>query len=302
MKRGPQVRLSLDVLEQRLVRRPLMMEPFAAEVSYAAIRERLKLAGGEAVNATSLEAHALVATSREALRGYRGERLFHLHEGVAVIPVSETLIHNLGVDDPWLWFTGYDGLSRKLKAAINDREVRAIWFNIDSPGGEVAGLNSFVREIIAAHDTWGKPIWAFVDEQASSAAYAIAAVCDTVIGPPDCVAGSIGACMLHVEYSRALDQEGVTTTIIRSADRKARGGSTEPLDDATRAKMQADVDEAAETFVHYVSFGRRLPLDQVLATEAERFTGPEALRLGLLDDLLDEDAAWAKLQQELARQ
>lgn len=301
MKNKPMVRRPLAHIAQSFFNTPLMIHPFKAEVIAQALAHRLGVGAVGRIDGATLEANDLLAGPSDAYRARREGRLCHQEDGVAVIPIEGTLLHRYGEIDPWSGATGYDGLTRKLREARSDGDVRAIWFDIDSPGGEVAGLNSFVREIIAgsADEVGGKPVWAFVNEFACSAAYAIASVCDRVIGPPDCIVGSIGACIVHVEISRALEEGGVTATVIRSSDRKHRGGQLEPMDDETLAKFQASVEEAEATFALYVAAGRKLALDDVLATRADWFTGPDALRLGLVDELMDEEPAWRSLLDTL---
>ena len=209
MKNRPDTRRPLAHLAQRAFNRPLMIDPYKAEVIAMALRERLGIGSVERIDGTALDAHRMVAGPEDAYTRRRGDKLFHVDDNIAVIPVEGTLVHRFGELDPWSGMSGYDGLARKLRAALNDGEVRAIWFDIDSPGGEVAGLMTFVRELALSTQGEGgpKPIWAFVNEMACSAAYAIASVCDHVVGPQDAIVGSIGCCMLHVEFSRGAGRE-----------------------------------------------------------------------------------------------
>jgi len=56
---------------------------------------------------------------------------------------------------------------------LADPRVRGIVLDIDSPGGEAAGLFDLADRIAAARAI--KPIWAVANDAAFSAAYALAA-------------------------------------------------------------------------------------------------------------------------------
>lgn len=282
---------------------PLLIEPAKAEMIVCALHERLGIGTFERIDGTTLGALEMRAQADEAIAaGHSANKLYPLDENVAVIEISGTLVHKYGYLDPRSGLTGYDGIARKLRAALEDRDVKAIWLDIDSPGGAVAGLFTLCEEIaMSTKSEGGKPIWAYVNEQATSAAYAIASVCDKVFAPAEGVLGSIGCVVMHVDFSEALSSEGIKVEVIRAGKRKMRGNSVEPLDDPTRTKLQAWVDQTRERFAKMVAAGRRLSVQSIMATEADWFGGEESLRLGLCDGVMSEAQAWAKLQRSIKR-
>lgn len=301
MKRSAEPRRELAQLAQRVFNTPLMISEHKAEVIVAALHQRLGVSKFERIDSTVLGANDMVALAGDARRDYERGKLFHADDDVAVIPVTGTLVHKYGWLDPVSGMTGYDGIAKKFRAAMNDPEVRAIWLDIDSPGGEVAGCFALAEEIAVACDRGTKPVWAYVNEQATSAAYALASVCDRVYGPRTAVVGSIGAYIMHVDFSRALDKEGLTVSIIRAGERKARTTPAEKLDDPARAKLQSMVDETRIIFAELVAMARRMPVAAVLATEAEIYSGSEGVAKGLMDDVMSETEAWQLLQYEIGR-
>ena len=285
---------------------PLMIDEAKAEVIVCALQERLGVVSFERMDGTTLEASEMVqqhaSASDAEWRGRARDRLYPAAEGVAVIEIDGTLVHKYGYLDPVSGMTGYDGIAQKLRAAMADDDVRAIWLDIDSPGGAVAGCFALAQEIAACTKSeGGKLIWAFVNEQATSAAYALACVCDKIFTTPDGVIGSIGSFCMHVDLTEALSKEGVKVEIIRAGAEKAKAGPYEPLEDKTRAKLQAWVDDTRARFAQLVAAGRRMSQAAVLMTEADWFTAPEALKLGLIDGIMTEPEAWAKLQRSLKR-
>ena len=172
----------------------------------------------------------------------------------------------------------------------------------DIQAGAVAGLFSLVEDLaMMTQSMGGKPVYAWVNEQACSAAYAIASVCDRVYGPRDAMVGSIGCVVVHTSIAQALDENGIAVKVIRAGERKMRGNSYEALDDETEAKLQASVDDVRDRFARLVEMGRPISYADAMATEADWFEGQEAVGRGLMDAVLPERQAWSRLEVECDR-
>lgn len=207
-------------------------------------------------------------------------------------------MHRAGWLDAMSGFCGYNMIARQFEDAYADPDVLGVWVEINSPGGAVSGLFSLVEEIAMGTESMGgKPVYAWINEQACSAAYAIASVCDRIYGPRDAMVGSIGCVVVHTSVANALDEAGVSVTVIRSGERKMRGNPYEELDDPTQAKLQASVDDVRNRFANLVAMGRGITAQDALATEADWFEGQEATSLGLMDEVLAERTAWARLEE-----
>lgn len=288
---------------QRMFNTPVMIRQDKAEMIVAALSERLGVARFDRLDGsamTSIEMNQMAAVGRRERRAER--RMFDMVDNVAWVPVSGTLVHKLGSLDPYSGMTGYDGIITKVRAAMADDEVKAIWLDVDSPGGEVSGCFDTAREIAAyTKRAGGKPIWAMCNEQACSAAYAIACAADKVYAPETAVAASIGVYILHVDWTKALDEDGISVRFFRAGEKKARGSGLEPIDADTEAKLTASVQQTRDLFVKHVAANRRISAKSVFDTESDWFSAPEALKLGLIDGVLSEVEAFAKLQRSLAR-
>lgn len=290
-------------IAQRVFNVPLCIEPSKAEVVSAALHQRLGILSVQRLDSTVMGINEMKAMTDDAYRSSRSDKVFHLDHGIAVIPIVGTLLHKFGWLDPVSGMTGYDGILRKLRAALADNDVKAIWLDIDSPGGECAGLFATVREIgeNAKAGSGTKPIWAYCNEMACSAAYAIASVCDKVYAPREAMIGSIGAVIMHADFSRRMEADGIRVTIIRGGERKARGNAYEELDDETLFQLQDAVEKTRREFAQYVAVGRNINVLKVLDTEANWFDGEKAYEIGLIDGIMDETEAWNSLVDQLTR-
>lgn len=180
---------------------------------------------------------------------------------------------------------GYDAIMQRCAAALDDPQTRALVLRIDSPGGEVAGCFDAVRSIRAMADAAGKPVVAYADEIACSAAYALACAAERVVLPDTGTVGSIGVILSVASRAGELAQRGVAVTLITSGAAKADGHPHVPLGDGARARLQADVDQLAQVFASVVAQARPLDAEGALALEARTFIGAEAVRAGLADQV-----------------
>jgi len=181
------------------------------------------------------------------------------------------------------FFDGYDTVAARLSAALGDSNVDAVVLVIDSNGGDAAGMSEGVRAMRGAVAASGKPVIAYVDELAASAAYALATVAPTIIVPATGRVGSIGTASIHVEESRALDAAGVTATVLRSSPNKYAPNGIEKLTDEGRARLQSRVDAMAQDFAALVVEARGGTAAKWLGLDAALFTGADAVAVGLAD-------------------
>ena len=295
----------------QLLNRPLAIHPHKAEVLVCALQQRLGIVSVETIDGVTLEAKEMLdrtmsaqrqALARDASYDRENRKSYEMAGDIAVIRIEGTLVQKAGWLDAMSGFCGYNILARQFEQAFADPDVLGIWVEIDSPGGAVAGLFALVEEVAMGTQAMeGKPVFAWINEQACSAAYAIASVCDKVYGPRDAMVGSIGCVIIHTSIAEALSENGIAVTVIRAGERKMRGNQYENLDEETEAKFQAAVDETRLNFANLVAMGRPMTLEQVLETEADWFDGPEAVRLGMMDEVIPEREAWARLEEECDR-
>lgn len=223
---------------------------------------------------------------------YHDKAYPELH-GVALLEVEGTLVNRLGSMTPWCGMTGYDGLRTQLLAALADTNVKAIALCIESPGGEVAGCFDLADLIAEARKV--KPVWALVDGMACSAAYALAASCSRITASEVGLVGSIGVIVAHADFSGALEQAGIKVTLIHGGEHKADGNPYQPLPEAVRKDLQAEIDTVYGMFVDRVARYRSIDANAVRATQARVYLAADAVRLGLADAIASPADALAEL-------
>lgn len=290
-------------IAQRAFNTPLLVEPSKAMAFLAGLGPRitgrqLRLTGmdiaDEDLTRAALPARAGILTNGLAEQIQRNGQLpYALVEGVAVIEISGVLVHRGAWIGQSSGQTSYEGIAAQLAAAAADPLVGGIALEIDSFGGEVAGVFDLADAIRAARSA--VPVWSFVAEHAFSAGYALASQADRIILPRTGAVGSIGVVVMHADLSGQLSDAGVTVTLIHSGAHKVDGNPYEPLPDPVRERTQNEIDGLRSLFAETVGAGRgrRLTAEAALATEAECYRGAEAVAAGLADEVSDPASAFA---------
>src|SRR6185295_35537 len=140
---------------------------------------------------------------------------------VAVIPIMGTISHRAEAMQAASGGTSTEKLSQRFAQAISDPKVRGVVLDIDSPGGTVAGTPELAAQIRAARGS--KPIVAFANAQAASAAYWLGAQADEFLVTPSGEVGSIGVFATHEDQSAAAATAGVKMTLIADPPAKVDG-------------------------------------------------------------------------------
>jgi protease-4 len=217
---------------------------------------------------------------------------------IAVIPLNGTIV---GASQEGLFTSG--GITPKLvrnylKKAEADVLVKAVVLRVESPGGSAAASQEIANEIRRFKEDTGKPVVVSMGGVAASGGYYISVYADKIVANPATLTGSIGVISELIYIEGLLEKLGLEMEIIKAGEHKDMG--IRPLTDEERQIMQAITDDLYGQFVDAVAEGRHLPTEAVkkLAT-GQVYTGSQALKLGLVDELGGQDRA-VELAAELA--
>ena len=270
---------------------PLLLEPAYARVFFCALGREMGAASlSVPQQQVQLDAPGMLAETDEYMAGgKRPARVYRVVNGIAVLPVSGTLVHRLGGMRPFSGMTGYDGIVACLQQAMADSQVRGVLLDIDSPGGQAAGAFDCADMIYRLRQQ--KPVWALCNDTACSAAMLLASACSRRLVTQTSRIGSIGVMMSHVSYAGHLAQAGVDITLIYAGAHKVDGNQFEALPAEVRQDMQQRIDAAHRMFAEKVAMYTGLSVDAVTGTEAAVFEGQSGIEAGLADELINASDA-----------
>ncbi|UYP67464.1 S49 family peptidase [Thalassobacter stenotrophicus] len=287
---------------------PLLVEPSKAMAFLSGLGPRILGRHVETVDSDGASDGAAYLPARASiLAGNLTERLqqhgntpYPVADGIAVIEIAGVLIHRGGWIGQSSGQTSYEGIAAQIEAAAHDPSVRAVALEIDSFGGEVAGVFDLADQIRALRRN--KPVWAFVAEHAFSAGYALASQADRILLPRTGAVGSIGVVVMHADLSGQLDQDGVQVTMIHSGNHKVDANPYEPLPEHVRDNIQREIDVLRSLFAETAAAGRagRLNQEAALATEAATYRGTDAIAAGLADEVIDLTRGFARFRESLS--
>ncbi|CAJ8170740.1 peptidase S49 [Burkholderia pseudomallei] len=151
--------------------------------------------------------------------------------------------------------------TQAFRAALADDSVGGILMDVDSPGGSVYGVMELANEIYQARSQ--KPVFAVANSLAASAAYWIASSASEFYVTPGGEVGSIGVFAAHQNLAKALEKEGVETTLVSAGKFKTEGNPFGPLTDEARAAMQSRIDAYYGAFTRGVAKNRGVDVASV---------------------------------------
>ena len=203
---------------------------------------------------------------------------------VAIIPIKGAMSKN-GLEFWGIqWLASMRAIAAAIAQAADDPNVCAIMLDVESPGGTVDGVEELAGAVAAA--SLAKPVFAYADGLMASAAYWASCGAREIAASATSRIGSIGVALMHCEYSRALDQSGITVNILAAGHFKTAGNSAQPLSDEMRAYMQSGIDDVYEMFLAAVAAGRGVNREKAMSmADGKIFLAGVATATGLIDQV-----------------
>jgi protease-4 len=185
-------------------------------------------------------------------------------------------------------------INEQLKMYGDDSRIRAILLRMDTPGGGVAASQEIADQVKWLRNERNKKVVISMGSVGASGGYYIACAADKIYANPGTITGSIGVIAEWVNYGNLLKWAQMQPEVIKSGELKDVGSPTREITPKEREYLQHLINQMFEQFVSAVAEGRKdhLTRDQIKALSDGRvYTGEEALREKLIDDLGNYDAA-----------
>ncbi len=183
-----------------------------------------------------------------------------------------------------------DDLHAQIERAADDDRVKAVILRINSPGGGLTASDMIYHDVCALLGDREKPIIAAMDSVGASGGYYVACAADHIIAQPTTVTGSIGViAQLFFLQGLMQDKLGITPVTLKMGEQKDwpnMFGAADLTEEQRQYLMDSLLVPGYERFVDIVADARGLERQDVLRLATGRiFTGEEALRVGLVDEV-----------------
>ena len=198
---------------------------------------------------------------------------------------------------------------RELQKLRKDKDVKAVVIRVNSGGGSAFASEQIWHEVQLLKAE--KPVVVSMGGMAASGGYYISCGANKILAEPSTLTGSIGIFGMIPDGSELLqDKVGLRFDVVKTNRHSDFGGPAvlslmgRGFDENERALMQAMIERGYDLFISRVAEGRGISKDSVDAIGQGRvWTGEQALRIGLvdqlgnLDDAVAEAAKLAKLEK-----
>ncbi len=178
-----------------------------------------------------------------------------------------------------------DDLSRAIRQATKDKNIKAIVLRVDSPGGSVTASDQILHAVKMAQKA-GKPVVVSMGGVAASGGYYIATSANKIVAEPGTITGSIGVLTGKVSFDKTLGLAGANAETVAVGKNTLMNSPLQPYTPEQWALLNHQADVIYDDFTRKVAAGRKLPLDKVQDLARGRvWSGVDAHARGLVDSL-----------------
>ena len=209
-------------------------------------------------------------------------------ERIAVVYAEGEIVDGEGEPDE----IGGTRFSRELRKLRQDASIKAVVLRVNSPGGSASASEVIQREVRLLKKV--KPVIISMGNYAASGGYWISAYGDRIFAEPTTITGSIGVFGIQFDVKKLANDFGITFDAVKTGKFADALTITRPKTPEELAVLQRMVDWIYREFIAKVAEGRSLaPADVEEIAQGRVWSGAEALKLGLVDELGGLDAAIA---------
>lgn len=177
-----------------------------------------------------------------------------------------------------------DKITKLLRQARLDDNIKTIVFRVNSPGGSALASDEIWREVVLAKAV--KPVIVSMGDVAASGGYYIAAPATRIFAEPMTITGSIGVFGV-IPYTGAMLENKLGLSFDRvSTNQRSVLTTNKKMTPEEFQIVQDEVDYIYDEFLQRVAEGRGMSKEQVNAIARGRvWTGKDAVKIGLVDEL-----------------
>ncbi len=186
-----------------------------------------------------------------------------------------------------------DRISKALRDAGEDEEVRAVVLRVNSGGGSALASDAVWREVRLLRER--KPVVVSLSDVAASGGYYVASAAGAVVAEPATITGSIGVYMRRASFAGLYEKLGVHAEVMTRGKYSSILASSRPLTPDQRALTRSLVQAAYVQFLDRISEGRGMSVEEIDKVGQGRvWLGETAHSLGLVDEI---GGLWAAVER-----
>jgi len=178
-----------------------------------------------------------------------------------------------------------ESVAGAIRSAVDDPDIEAIVFRIDSPGGSYVASDTIWGEVVRARDA-GKPLIVSMGNVAASGGYFVAAAAQAIVAQPGTITGSIGVVGGKFVLSGLWDKLGIAWDGVEAGANADLGSVNRDYSPGGWAYLERTLDGIYSDFTGKVAAGRNLPTDMIQRVAGGQvWSGADGKARGLVDEL-----------------
>jgi signal peptide peptidase SppA len=219
-----------------------------------------------------------------------------IRHGIAVLAVEGPLFRYANILTDISGASSVQVLATDLQAALDNPNVKQIVLNVNSPGGQIDGIQELADQIREASKA--KPVTAYIDGLAASAGYWLAAAAPKIVTAESSLLGSIGVVASLRDNRAAQEKQGVKNYEIVSS--KSPYKRPDPATDEGRSQILETVDALADIFIGRVAAFRGFSTAKVERDfgQGKTMVAKAAVTVGMADEVASFEPLVARLAAE----
>ena len=219
-----------------------------------------------------------------------------LDGNAALIKISGAILAEKDMDFLFEDVASSEEIIKLIRKADKNDKIKAIIFEINSPGGSAVASEEIANEIKKTNKT----TVAWIREAGTSGAYWIASSTDYIIANRMSITGSIGVIASYLGFSGFLEEHNVTYERLVAGNLKDMGIPFKGLTPEERVLFEKSLDSIHNYFIEEVAKNRNLRKNDVEKIATGLFyLGAEAKDLGLVDELGSEDEVINYIEKQI---
>lgn len=186
-----------------------------------------------------------------------------------------------------------------IREARKNKAYKGIILRVDSGGGSAQASDIILRELELAKTEDKKPVVVSMAGVAGSGGYYIACNADRIVANPATITGSIGVIGLAFNATEMFKKIKVNWSTVKKGEKADIGSLSRPWTKDEKELMTRSIEAVYDDFIKKVDNGRaNMSLEDVHEHAQGRiWTGEQALKIGLVDDLGGMDVALDNMKE-----
>ena len=252
----------------------LVDELYYKDELLAELKTRLEIENDDEINSISIEKYATTLKKKINLANTSEHQ-------IAIVYAAGEIRSGKSSDG----VMGSETISKAIRAARLDSNIKAIVLRVNSPGGSALASDIMWREVVLAKKA--KPVIVSMGNVAASGGYYIACAADKIIADEKTITGSIGVFGLVPNAQGLMNNKlGITFDRVQTNDHAGMMTIFKPLTGEERDIIQIGVEKIYDDFITKVADGRGMTKEAIDAIGQGRvWMGKDALKIGLVDEL-----------------